>query len=800
MEDLNAYPEEIVKPLLVTLGCFKNCNIYVFDTKSSFWAKYWQLLYKIPLGLFYYYGLCMYVVKLFVEGISPFEEADIIPIWLVANQEFIFKFTIMMKNRKQVRAIIEHLGSVWRTADLSEEQLKTKNSLLKLFNKSANILAWQYILMPLAETLIRKIFLGQETEFRLIFTWVPFAVDNWLTYLAMYAFLGYTHYLMVYLYLGSYLLLLDLTTYISIQFKLLQEDVMNIRPMNNRKKGRLDSDDDIDDEITECGERSGCTIEEFIKRHQDTILLIEELNAIFHKIIFINLLVATLVICFFAIAAKISTGTAYIVTYYFALVHIMATMYIICYCSDMLSTSSTGIAESAVKNLWYEGDLRYQRTMCFIIMRSQEPCTLISLYFPISCFANSQLFYKMEDLNAYPEEFVKTLLVSLGYYRNCNIVFFDRRSSFWARYWRFIYIIPFNILYYMCFLMYIVKMFTEGIGPFQEVNIIPLWLVANQEFLKCIIMIRKRKNVRAIIEHLGSIWRTTDLSEEQLKTKNSTLKLFNKGTNILAWQYVLLPLAETLIRIFFLSQEAKFALLFAYVPFEVTNWPTYLAVYAFQCYTQLFMINMYLGSYLLLVDLSTYISLQFTLLQDDVINIRPTNNRKYTTFSSDDGITEYGEGSECNFEKFIKRHQDIILLTEELNAIYNKKIFINLVVSTLVISFFAIAAKVSTGTAYAVINYFAIFQVMVTLYIMCYCSEMLSASSTGIAESAVKNLWYEGDLRYRRTMCFIIMRSQEPCTLRSLYFPISISMTFNTVLKTTYSYFSVANHLYERRD
>ncbi|KAL0879048.1 hypothetical protein ABMA27_004013 [Loxostege sticticalis] len=774
MEDLNAYPEEIVKPLLVTLGCFRNCNIYVFDTKSSFWAKYWQLLYKIPLGLFYYFGLSMYVVKLFVEGISPFEEADIIPIWLVANQEFIFKFTIMMKNRKQVRAIIEHLGSVWRTADLSEEQLKTKNSVLKryylahkrtyfifllfyyIFNKSANILAWQYILMPLAETLIRKIFLGQETEFRLIFTWVPFAVDNWLTYLAMYAFLGYTHYLMVYLYLGSYLLLLDLTTYISIQFKLLQEDVMNIRPTNKRKKGRLDSNDDIDDEITECGERSGCTIEEFIKRHQDTILLIEELNAIFHKIIFINLLVATLVICFFAIAAKISTGTAYIVTYYFALVHIMATMYIICYCSDMLSTSSTGIAESAVKNLWYEGDLRYQRTMCFIIMRSQEPCTLISLYFPISCFANSQLFYKMEDLNAYPEEFVKTLLVSLGYYRNCNIVFFDRRSSFWARYWRFIYIIPFNILYYMCFLMYIVKMFTEGIGPFQEVNIIPLWLVANQEFLKCIIMIRKRKHVRAIIEHLGSVWRTTDLSEEQLKTKNSTLKLFNKGTNILAWQYVLLPLAETLIRIFFLAQEVKFALLFAYVPFEVNNWPTYLAVYAFQCYTQLFMINMYLGSYLLLVDLSTYISLQFTLLQEDVMKLRPTNNRKYTTFSFDDEITEYGEGSECNFEKFIK--------------------------------------------PYAVINYFAIFQVMVTLYIMCYCSEKLSASSTGIAESAAKNLWYEGDLRYRRTMCFIIMRSQEPCTLRSLYFPISISMTFNTVLKTTYSYFSVANHLYERGD
>ncbi|KAL0829391.1 hypothetical protein ABMA28_004165 [Loxostege sticticalis] len=262
--------------------------------------------------------------------------------------------------------------------------------------------------------------------------------------------------------------------------------------------------------------------------------------------------------------------------------------------------------------------------------------------------------------------------------------------------------------------------------------------------------------------------------------------------------YMLMPLAETVFRRFIVHQEAELLLPLACVyPFAVDTWPTYLGVLAFQIYTMFHAVFVHLGSHLLLVALSTGLSIQFDLLQADLINIKPTNNSENIVFEINDENVKW---SACNIEEFVKFHQDVILLTQELNAVFDKIVFLSLLFATTIVCFFAVACKASLGFGYMLFNFGAIFTVMMTVLILCYCSEQLSASSTGIAESAVKNLWYKGDLRYQTIILFIIMRSQTPCTLRMLnYFSISIN-TFNKVLKTTYSYFSLASQLYDARD
>ncbi|KAL0879051.1 hypothetical protein ABMA27_004016 [Loxostege sticticalis] len=267
---------------------------------------------------------------------------------------------------------------------------------------------------------------------------------------------------------------------------------------------------------------------------------------------------------------------------------------------------------------------------------------------------------------------------------------------------------------------------------------------------------------------------------------------------IVAWLYMLMPLAETVFRRFVLDQEAELLLPFACIyPFAVDNWAKYLGVLAFQIYNMFHVVFMYLGSHLLLVALSTCLSIQFDLLQGDLINIKPTNNSEGILLDNNDKTVKW---SACNIEEFVKFHQDVILLTHQLNAVFNKIVFLSLLFSTIIVCFFAVAAKASLGIGYMLINFGAILTVMSTVLIMCYCSELLSASSTGIAQSAANNPWYKGNLRYQTIIFFIIMRSQKPCTLRSLnHFSISIK-TFNKVLKTTYSYFSLASQLYDARD
>ncbi|KAL0829390.1 hypothetical protein ABMA28_004164 [Loxostege sticticalis] len=796
------YPEEFINSVLKSLSYFKKCNIDVFDSKNSLYRKFWWL-FNIPSFILNYITLTMYIVKIFTEGLDPFEKIYMIPVWLVTTQEF-FVCIIIIQKEKEIRTLIEHLGSIWRTKDLTEYQSNHKKTTMKqlnfgqkIFEIMSLIVAWLYMLMPLAETLFRKFILDQEAELMLPYACVyPFAVDSWATYLGVLAFQIYNMLFVIFMYLGSNLLLVSLSTGLSIQFDLLRADLINIKPTNN-------SEEIVFGRNEEIVQWSACNIEEFVKFHQDVILLAQQLSAVFDKVVFLSLLFATIIVCFFAVACKASLGFGYMLINFGAIFTVMMTVLIMCYCSEQLSASSTGIAESAVKNLWYKGDLRYQTIILFIIMRSQNPCTLRTLnYFSIICASIEINFTTMEGI--YPEEFINSVLKSLSYFKKCNIDVFNSKNSLYRKFW-WLFNIPSFILNYITLTMYIVKIFTEGLDPFEKIYMIPVWLVTTQEFFVCIIIIQKEKEIRTLIEHLGSIWRTKDLTEYQSNHKKTTMKQLNFGQKIfeimsliVAWLYMLMPLAETLFRKFILDQEAELMLPYACVyPFAVDSWATYLGVLAFQIYNMLFVIFMYLGSNLLLVSLSTGLSIQFDLLRADLIYIKPTNYSEEIVFDSNDEIVKW---SACNIEEFVKFHQDVILLAQQLSAVFDKIVFLSLMFATIIVCFYAVACKASLGFGYMLVNYGAIFTIMMTVLIMCYCSEQLSASSTGIAESAVKNLWYKGDLRYQTIILFIIMRSQNPCTLRTLnYFSISIN-TFNKVLKTTYSYFSLASQLYDARD
>nr|WPO56459.1 odorant receptor [Leucinodes orbonalis] len=185
-------------------------------------------------------------------------------------------------------------------------------------------------------------------------------------------------------------------------------------------------------------------------------------------------------------------------------------------------------------------------------------------------------------------------------------------------------------------------------------------------------------------------------------------------------------------------------------------------------------------------------------LQEDLIKLNPRDVRKWE---------RTGRIDECDYETLdkvittiIKRHQEAILLTDELNEAFNKLIFTHLLFATLVICFFAVAAKASTGAAYVLNNYATIITMMMTIFVICYCSELLSAASSGIANAIDKTNWFIGSLKYQKTLQFIILRSHKPCSLKSLdYSPIGIK-TFNTVLKTTWSYFSLASQMYDKRN
>ncbi|KAJ8720392.1 hypothetical protein PYW07_012435 [Mythimna separata] len=334
--------------------------------------------------------------------------------------------------------------------------------------------------------------------------------------------------------------------------------------------------------------------------------------------------------------------------------------------------------------------------------------------------------------------------------------------------------------------MYLGNLFRGNLKVDEIAYVASVYVVSMQAILKAVVVMLRKSEIKAIILQLGSMWRTKDLTEVQINKKNALLKrlkfcyaVYYWINMIGSWQYILAPLLETVFRKFILQQECGLLLPFGCsFPFDPTgNWARYIGVYIFETYSMFRIVYFYLGTEFLMIILCSHLATAFTLLQEDLLNLKP--------------------GNLATLKIIIDSHHKLISLTQRLDDVFDKIIFINLTSASISICFFGLSAKVAHGALQMANNFAAVLCLILPLFNLCYYGEMLREASAGMADSVYNNPWYQGDLRYQKLLLFIIKRSQKPCYLTSLkYNPITLN-TFTTVLSTTWSYFSLASSVYE---
>nr|QIJ45803.1 olfactory receptor [Glyphodes pyloalis] len=413
----------------------------------------------------------------------------------------------------------------------------------------------------------------------------------------------------------------------------------------------------------------------------------------------------------------------------------------------------------------------------------------------------------MDGIESYHTEFLKPLLSGLDLLQRSNIMFYGPDVSLWKKYWRFSFMVPLQTLHCMSLMAYIVKRIREGVDPFEKADMVPIWLICMEHWVKSFLLISNKQKIRDVILELGAMWRSDGLNDEQNRIKQAALKylyygdiVINKCGQFVGWQYLLIPLFGTVFRRLILEEDVELELPFACeYPFEIKTWPVYLPVYAIQCYCTFRAAYVYMGTSWLIIVLTSHLVVQFRLLQEDLINLKPKSSN--LEVGNGDEVTSFEEKPPLRIEDLVRRHQTAILLAEKLDDSYNKLTFTIMLFATLTICFFALSGKAgSESSANAVNSYGAMIEVMKNTYLLCYYSQLLNESSSGIALAAAKNMWYEEVVGYQRVIQIIIMRSQKPCTLTSLKFSPITLQTFNAVLKTTWSYFSLASQLYDEQE
>ncbi|XP_028028939.1 odorant receptor 4-like [Bombyx mandarina] len=379
MEALKDYPVDFARSFKASLDFLSWSNIKFFAEDQTFIQRYWRLIITTPCVVLMYVTAILHICKLLYEE-EIFVIAYLMPPVLVATQA-ILKAFVLVPNSSQVSHIMRELGNLWTRTNLTVTQSNDRAAILKKVNFCNSVIFWismvgtlQYMTSPLLETLVRRFVMKEDCELLLPITCsYPLSPSNdWAVYIFVYAFLFYSECLCVFVYVGAELIMITLCANLGMQFTLLREDLLQLNPVANKKRGTAISSEEL-------------AIKQFVMRHQQLVELSRLLDSVFNPIIFVNLLFVGLTTCFFRYAGQFSRGPTYMLNNYVAVFSSLQFVFYLCYFGELLTGASARIGDTAYQNLWFEGGTHYQKTMLLIIRRSQRACCLTSLkYAPVT--------------------------------------------------------------------------------------------------------------------------------------------------------------------------------------------------------------------------------------------------------------------------------------------------------------------------------------------------------------------------------------------------------------------------------
>nr|XP_049704424.1 odorant receptor Or1 [Helicoverpa armigera] len=215
--------------------------------------------------------------------------------------------------------------------------------------------------------------------------------------------------------------------------------------------------------------------------------------------------------------------------------------------------------------------------------------------------------------------------------------------------------------------------------------------------------------------------------------------------------------------------------------------------YAFQLGTICISAYMYFG-----VDSVVFSSVIFGCAQIDIIKEKLMSVAliilQITTVDRKQGTKEALEQNYNKLVDCIKHHQAIVTFTELVENAYHPYLLFQLVGSVGIICMSALRILVVDWRSMQFFSILTYVSVMISqLFVCCWCGHELTATSEDLHTVLYKCIWYEQDVKFKRELCFAMMRISRPLVLRAGHYIILSRQTFVAILRMSYSYFAVLN-------
>ncbi|XP_001662355.3 odorant receptor 85c [Aedes aegypti] len=288
--------------------------------------------------------------------------------------------------------------------------------------------------------------------------------------------------------------------------------------------------------------------------------------------------------------------------------------------------------------------------------------------------------------------------------------------------------------------------------------------------------------LNGILDRLSDLFPRSHLDQDRYRTYNYNLesqmvmKSFSILYMILIWIFNLLPLVSMLVNYIstgILEKELPYFMWYWYdwhkagyyeITFFHQNWGAFdSAVFN-------------LSTDLLFCAIILLICLQF-----DILAYR----------------LRHAKGDYKELEQCVKLHQSVVELSNQLEGIFSPSILVNFVGSSVIICLVGFQAT-SNISAFDLFK-FILFLIssLVQVFLLCYYGNKLIEASSQIGYCAFEGTWYMADLRYQKSLLFVMTRAGQWQKLTAMKFSVVSLASYSAILSTSFSYFTLLKTIYE---
>ncbi|XP_026328728.1 odorant receptor 4-like [Hyposmocoma kahamanoa] len=273
------------------------------------------------------------------------------------------------------------------------------------------------------------------------------------------------------------------------------------------------------------------------------------------------------------------------------------------------------------------------------------------------------------------------------------------------------------------------------------------------------------------------------LVEEPVNFLNFVIKVSNLFNWLLLVAFPLMPLATTAYNYFILNKTElmlPFLVEYPFDPFNIKVYPFVVIDHIWGAMVALFWIFASESFYYIC---TTFIVVQFKLLQQNILQIIPEN--------SDSVVRNEDVVFHTKLVELVEWHQDLIEAVKLIETIYSKSTLFNFVSSSAIICLTGFNVTTIDDLAFVVMFLTFLCLSLTQIFFLCFFGDIIMRSNKEVGDAVYNCNWYMTSAKNAKMLHYLQLRAQKPCKLTAYGFADVNVNAFSKIMNSAWSYFAL---------